>query len=179
MQSREGIPLGSDRHCPSQSRDCRPSDGWPSDRRYHTGFRILRLPQYPPRDVSDSSYAAVGKRLKIRTNCFYVDQFRCHASHPGMRKAGSPCDLRSRRCASTADTKMYHFSNDRASLCSLSIYARGPGIAAHPSSPGPIRESVSPGTESRRRAQPVPPRRQRDRRRGLRSSSRPSLRCSG
>ena len=66
----------------------------------------------------------VGKRLKVRTNCFNVHQFRCHASHPGMRQAGSSSDLRSRQCASTADTKMYHFSIDRASLCRLPTYAR-------------------------------------------------------
>ena len=107
MQSREGIPLGSDRKFSSQSRRLS-AQRWmavgPSlpHKMPHTAitticsqemFPIPRMPR-------------VGERLEVRTNCFDVHQVCCHASHPGRRQAGSTSDPRSRRCASTADTKM-------------------------------------------------------------------------
>ena len=47
----------------------------------------------------------VGERFEVRTDRLYIDQFGCHATHPGMRYTASPSDPRPHYRASTATTQ--------------------------------------------------------------------------
>ena len=129
MQSREGIPLGSDRNFQPRRLLGPAMDGRrtiaATQHATHRDHHNIHQQMF-----TISHMSRVGERLEVRTDRFNVHPFGCHATHPGMRQAGSPSDPRSHLRASTAMSQDVPHRGRSASLCRLPILAHaGRGVS--------------------------------------------------